>query len=94
MKKSSGKLEKITFKINEIKIDQQNNRGVISVEISDGENNWFKPFGINLSNGKISFEDFKAEIQKVVKRDLEKDLALAELQNNVGKSFKLFEKKE
>jgi hypothetical protein len=96
MGKSKGvnKLDNITFKINEIKIDQQNNRGVVSVELSDGENRWFKPFGLNLNQGKIRLEDFKEEVQKVVKRDLERDVSLSELQNNIGKELKLFEKKE
>lgn len=84
------KLKKITATVKEVEINQLKKIGVVSVELSDGVNKWYKPFGISFESGLIKWEAFKIEIQKAVKKDYEKDLALSEIYNMKGKVFKLF----
>lgn len=84
------KLDKITAKIVDIKMDEANKRGVVSVEIVSGKNKWYKPFGISTEQGVIKWEDFVAQLQKAVKKDMEKDIALKEITNMKDKVFNLF----
>lgn len=84
------KLNKITAKIVDIKMDEANKRGVVSVEITSGKDKWYKPFGISTEQGVIKWEDFVAQLQKAVKKDMEKDIALKEITNMKDKVFNLF----
>jgi len=84
------KLSKITAKIVDIKMDDTNKRGVVSVEIVSGKNKWYKPFGISTEQGVIKWEDFVAQLQKAVKKDMEKDIALKEITKMKDKVFNLF----
>lgn len=84
------KLDKITAKIVDVKMDNTNKRGVVSVEITSGKDKWYKPFGISTEQGVIKWEDFVTQVQKAVKKDMEKDIALKEITNMKDKIFNLF----
>ena len=86
------KLGKITAKVIDIKMDNTNKRGVVSVEITSGDDKWYKPFGINTEQGIIKWEDFVTQLQSAVKKDLEKDVALQEITAQKDKVFSLFGK--
>ncbi len=84
------KLDKITAKIVDVKMDEANKRGVVSVEITSGKNKWYKPFGISTEQGVIKWEDFVTQVQNAVKKDMEKDIALQEITKMKDKVFNLF----
>ena len=84
------KLEKVTAKIVDVKMDDANKRGVVSVEITSGKDKWYKPFGISTEQGVIKWEDFVTQVQNAVKKDMEKDIALKEITNMKDKVFNLF----
>jgi hypothetical protein len=84
------KLDKITAKIVDVKMDNTNKRGVVSVEITSGKDKWYKPFGISTEQGVIKWEDFVTQVQKAVKKDMEKDIALKEITKKEGVVFNLF----
>jgi len=84
------KLAKVKATIKEIKTDPARGVGVVSVEISYDGTVWHKPFAISLKN-KIDFEEFKTKLQEEVRKDFDKDSALAELSAKEGKPFNLFE---
>lgn len=84
------KLDKITAKIVDVKMDNTNKRGVVSVEVNSGTNTWYKPFGISTEQGIIKWKDFVTQVQSAVKKDMEKDIALQEITNMKDKVFNLF----
>jgi len=84
------KLEKVTAKIVDVKMDDANKRGVVSVEITSGKDKWYKPFGISVDQGIIKWEDFVTQVRSSVKKDMEKDIALKEITNMKDKVFNLF----
>ena len=86
------KLSITTAKVVEVKTDPANKRGVVSVEIVCGNSKWYKPFGVSFEQGKIKWADFKEEVRKAVRKDLEKDLALSEIKAKEGVVFDLFGK--
>jgi len=86
----ADKLKKITAVIKEISVNPAKNVGVVSVQINYDNQTWYKPFAVSFTNGIIKFSDFKARLQEEVRKDFDKDSALAELKALEGKEFNLF----
>jgi len=87
------KLGQVKATITEIKQNPQKNVCVVSVKLSDGVNEWYKPFGLSLDKGVIAFEDFKRTLQDTVRETYSRDKALAEINSNLNKEFILFDEK-
>ena len=88
----TAKLQKVSAKIIDVKLNPKENVCVVSVELTDGATTWHKPFAINYNN-KVNFADFKAKLAEKVKEDYSKDTNLSEIKTMEGQAFKLFDTK-